>query len=149
MADIVLHSVITGIHRTKVSAHRDERLMVEDDDTIPHIDPQCMLVKVPLLEDIPPELHSAIAYPKSRNPRDPRKCDQLVRETAGRKVGNVPSNLCGLFRKLKRDGQVKEIYWYVMAIYLRQVWDGVCVGPPQGPSVDHNHQRDDPETQWS
>ena len=85
--------------------------MWENDDTVSHIDPDCMSVKVPLLEGIPPELHNTIAYPKSRNPTEPRKTDQLVKDTAGKMVGNVPSNLFGIFRKLKRDEEVKEIYW--------------------------------------
>ena len=44
---------ISGLHRTKIGANRNARLIVENDDTISHIDPNCMLVKVPLLEDIP------------------------------------------------------------------------------------------------
>ena len=111
MTEIVLNSVITGIHKTKMGAHRDVRLLVENDDGIQHIDPDCMLVRVPCLEDIRPELHGAIAYPKSRNPRDPRQRDQLVRDTVGKKVGNVPSNICGLFRRLKDNREVKEIHW--------------------------------------
>ena len=111
MTEIVLNSVISGIHKTKIGAHRDVQLIVENDDTIQHIDPDCMLVRVPCLEDIPSELHSAIAYPKSRNPRDPRQADQLVKDTVGKKVGNVPSNICGLFRSLKDSREVKEIHW--------------------------------------
>lgn len=111
MADIVLNSVISGLHKTKIGANRNVPLIVENDDSIPHIDPSCMVVKVPCLEDIPPQLHRAIAYPKSRNPRDPRQTDQLVKETAGKIVGNVPSNICGLFRRLKDDGEVREIHW--------------------------------------
>ena len=114
MADIVINSCISGLHKTKVGAHRDVKLLVENDDSVSHIDPECMLVRVPAIEDIPPELHSAVSYPKSRNPRDPRQSDQLVKETAGKKVGNVPSNMCGLFRKLKRDTQVKEIYSFAV-----------------------------------
>ena len=110
---VIINSRISGIHKTKVGAHRDVKLLVLEDDSIQHIDPDCMFVRVPLLEDIPSELHSAVAYPKSRNPRDPRQTNQLVKETAGRKVGNVPSNMCGLFRKLKRDAKVKEIHWSV------------------------------------
>ena len=55
-----MNSAISGLHKTKIGANRDVRLIVENDDTISHIDPNCMLVKVPLLEDIPPELHNAI-----------------------------------------------------------------------------------------
>ena len=73
--DIVINSVISGIHKTKIGANRSVELIVENDDTIPHIDPDCMVVRVPCLEDIPPAFHRAIAYPKSRNPRDPRQND--------------------------------------------------------------------------
>ena len=85
--------------------------MVEADDTLAGIDPDCMLVWLPPLEKIPGELHNTITYLKSRNPRDPRKRDQLAFEVAGKKVGNVPANLCGLFRKLKASGKVKKICW--------------------------------------
>lgn len=111
MANIVVSSVITGIHRTKVSSHRDIKLLVENDDSIPGIDPDCMIVRMPLLEQIPIQSHGKIAYPKSRNPKDPRQTDQLVRDVAGKKVGNVPSSICGLFRNLKRQKRVKDIYW--------------------------------------
>ena len=59
MAFITVTSVITGIHRTKVGSHRDVKLLVEDDDTIPGIDPNCncMIVRVPPHEEIPPNLH--------------------------------------------------------------------------------------------
>lgn len=111
MADIVVNSVISGLHKTKIGANRGVRLIVENDDSVKHIDPNCMLVRVPFLEDIPPELHGAIAYPKSRNPRDLRQTDQLVKETVGKKVGNIPANICGLFRRLKDNGEVREIHW--------------------------------------
>jgi hypothetical protein len=109
--DIVITSVISGIHKTKIGANRHVELRVENDNTIPDIDSNCMAVWVPSIEDIPPELHQAIAYPKSRNPKDPRQRDQLVSETAGRKVGNVPSNLCGVLRRLKEKHLVKKISW--------------------------------------
>ena len=99
--DIVINSVISGIHKTKIGANHCVELIVENDDTIPHIDSDCMVVPVPCLDDIPPALHRAIAYPKSRNPKDPRQQDQLVMQTVGKKVGNVPSNICGVLRRLK------------------------------------------------
>ena len=57
MAYITVMSIITGIHRTKVGSHRDVRLLVEDDDTIPGMDPNCMIVRIPPLEEIPPNRH--------------------------------------------------------------------------------------------
>ena len=111
MANIIITSVISGIHRTKVGSHRDVKLIVENDDSIQHIDPNCMVVRIPPIEDIPAELHRVVSYPRSRNPGDPRQTDQLIYQVAGRKVGNVPSNLCGLFRRLKQERKVKDIHW--------------------------------------
>ena len=92
--DVVLTSVVTGIHRTKVGSHREIKLLVEDDDSVPHIDPNCMIVRFPGFEDIPEKLHSAITYPK--NPANKRFTDQHVNDVVHRKVGNVPANFCGL-----------------------------------------------------
>ena len=36
MADIVISSCISGLHKTKVGANRDVQLLVENDDTIGH-----------------------------------------------------------------------------------------------------------------
>ena len=65
----MIHSVISGLHETKVGAQRDVRLLVEGDDSVGDIDPECMLVRAPSLEEIPPHLHNEIAYPKSRKPK--------------------------------------------------------------------------------
>ena len=85
------------------------KLVVQDDVNAQDIDENCMMVKVPPIEDIPVELHNAVSYPKSRNPKDPRKTDQLVYEVAGKKVGNVPANLCDLFRSLIKSRKVKKM----------------------------------------
>ena len=87
------------------------KIHVENDNSIPDIDPNCMIVRVPQLEDIPEELHGRVSYPKSRNRNDKRQTDQYIREVAGKKVGNVPSNICGLFRRLKRERKVQNIHW--------------------------------------
>lgn len=113
MANITITSVITGLHRTKISSHRDVKLIVENDDSLQDI-PDCVMVKVPTIDNIPPELHTAVAYPKSRNPKDPRQRDILVRETANKKLGNVPANLCGLFRKFRNSGEIKDIYCFAV-----------------------------------
>ena len=91
MNSIIITSVITGIHRTRIGSHRDVKCLVENDDTIPDIDPNCMIVKLPPIRDIPPEHHHKVSYPKSRNPRDPRQEDQLIKDVAGKKIGNVTS----------------------------------------------------------
>ena len=108
---LYLISITFGETEHKVCAHRDVCLVVQEDNSVQHIDPNCIVVKVPPLEQIPPHLHYAVSYPKSHNPKDPRQHDQLVIETAGKKVGNVPSNMSGLFRMLKDNRDVKEIYW--------------------------------------
>ena len=108
--DVTVTSVVSGIHRTKVGSHRDIQLLVEDDNSVPSIDPNCMLVRFPDLEDIPGRLHNAVTYPK--NPSNKRYIDQLAKDVVGKKVGNVPANFCGLFRQLKRKGLVQEIKCY-------------------------------------
>ena len=111
MTSVTISSVITGIHRTEIGSHREVRCLVINDDSIPDIDPNCMIVKLPPIEDIPLELHNKVSYPKSRNPKDPRQRDQLIKEVAGKKIGNVPARICGLFRRLIREGKVKSIHW--------------------------------------
>ena len=113
MVKIKVNSVIAGIHRTKVGSHPSIELLVEADDSIPGIDPNCMVVRMPLKSQLPPQSLSLVTYPKSRNPRNDRKMDQLLSEVVGKKVGNVPTNLCGVFRRLKVSGKVSKICWYV------------------------------------
>jgi hypothetical protein len=55
------------------------KIHVENDNSIPDIDPNCMIVRVPQLEDIPEELHGRVSYPKSRNRNDKRQTDQYIR----------------------------------------------------------------------
>ena len=113
MVKININSVIAGIHHTKVGSHPSIELLVEADDTIPGTDPNCMLVRMPSKEQLSPGALNLVTYPKSRNPRDPRKVDQLAWQVVEKKVGNVPTKLCGLFRELKACGKVKKISWYV------------------------------------
>ena len=49
----VIKSVIAGLHKTKIGANREVCLIVKNVSSILHNDPNCMLVKVPLLENIP------------------------------------------------------------------------------------------------
>ena len=91
---VTVTSVVTGIHRTKVGANRDIPLLVGDDNSIPTIDANCMLVRFPGIEDIPVHLHKVVTYPK--NPKHKRYTDQLAEDVAGKKVGNVVANICGL-----------------------------------------------------
>ena len=101
------NSTITGIHKTKVGAHQFVAMNVERDDEIQHIDPQCMKVIFP--SHVAQALLHEVTYPKNSEHR--RYKDQLVEDCLGKKVGNVPANICGFFRKLLQDGLVKNIKW--------------------------------------
>ena len=70
-----------------------------------------MIVKLLPIEDIPPEFTTRCRIPKSRNPKDPRQRVQLIKGVAGKKIGNVPASISGLFRRLIREGKVKNILW--------------------------------------
>ena len=105
---VTINSTIRGVHITKVGAHREIPLSVLEDNSISK-DPDCMLVRFPHLKDIPPRLHKAVTYKK--NPLHQRFVDQLVEDVVGEKVGNVPANICGLFRRLKRCGDICHIEW--------------------------------------
>ena len=97
---VTISSVIAGIHRTGVGSHRDIELLVENDDDMAMIDPDCVLVRHPSIENLPPHLKKVVTYPKSQNPKSQRKTDQLAFQVSGKKVGNVPAKLCRLFLQL-------------------------------------------------
>ena len=87
---ITISSVIAGIHHTGVGSHRDIQLVVENDDTVTEIDPDCVLVCHPKSENLPPHLKDVVTYPKSRDPKSKRKTNQLAFQVCGKKVGNQP-----------------------------------------------------------
>ena len=106
MANIIIKdSVISGIHITKIGSHESIALNIEDDNSIQHIDPNCLKVMFPA--EVSDALLKEITYPK--NPANKRFKDQLVEDCLGKKVGNVPANLCGLFRKLVSEHYVCNI----------------------------------------
>ena len=45
--------VFCGIYHTKVGGHKDDPLLLENDSSIPEINPNCVAVKYPALERIP------------------------------------------------------------------------------------------------
>ena len=104
----VLNSVITGLHITKTSSHPSIRLVVLADDSARAYDNNCLKVIYPSKEDISPSLMEEVVWPK--NPRNKRFRDQLVSDIIGKKVGNVPANLCGLFKNLVESGKVKKVF---------------------------------------
>ena len=69
---------------------------------------------MPPKEQLPREFLNLVTYPKSRDPRNNRQMDQVASEVVGKKVGNVPAGLCGLFRQVKYSGKVRKISWYVL-----------------------------------
>ena len=106
MTEITIHnSTITGLHATKKSCHSTIALNVVPDST--GKDPDAMKVVVPGLESLKPESLDLITWPK--NPMRKRYIDQLVRDVAGQKIGNVPANLCGAFKELLNDGHAVTI----------------------------------------
>ena len=63
-----------------------------------------MLVRMPTLENIPVSMHHI-----NTRAEKPSAEEQKVKDLAGQVVGRVPANLCKVFRKLLKEGQVKEI----------------------------------------
>ena len=101
MPEIVIrNSTISGLHATKRGSHPDIILDVMSDAT--GKDPDAMKVVVPTAGNLPPESLDKITWPK--NPARKRFADQFVRDIAGKKVGNVPANLCGVFKDLLQEG---------------------------------------------
>ena len=109
MAKVVIqYSTIRGIHRTKVSSCEEVALLVEKDDSIPHIDKDCMKVIFPNI--VANELLDSVTWPK--NPKNNRFTDQKVRDCLGKKVGNVPANLSRFFRQcLQCSSTLTHITW--------------------------------------
>lgn len=42
--------------------------------------------------------------------------NQIVKEIAGKDVGLVPANLCGVFRDLLKSGKATNILWYTIFV---------------------------------
>ena len=106
MPEIVIrNSTISGLHITKNSSHPDVTLLVFPDTTWK--DENAMQVAVPSQENLAPETLRLVTWP--RNPVSRRYVDQLVQDVAGKKVGNVPANLCKLFKDLLKEGIVTQI----------------------------------------
>ena len=81
MAKISINSVIAWIHRTNVASHTGIELLVEAE--LIQI-ARWLLCRSEI--NFPPQSLSLITYPKSRNPRDQRKMDQLLSEVVGLEV---------------------------------------------------------------
>ena len=63
--EVIISSVVSGIHRTKVGGHREIPLLLVNDDTIPNIDPNCVVVRYPEIDQIPSQPNQAVTYPKN------------------------------------------------------------------------------------
>lgn len=99
----IIKSNIKGYHHFKVRPHEDIEMDVELDVDNSY-DPSAMSVSMPKLDCIPLYLHEVV----TREERG-RDKEQRVRDTAGRQVGRVPANLCKLFRKLLKNGEVIRV----------------------------------------
>ena len=102
---VVENSTITGIHKTKNGASEFIAMNVIKDDTIGYIDPDSMRVMFP--SSVSSAFLKEITYPKKKARK--RFQDQLAEDILGKKVGNVPANLCGLFRSLLDSGSGRNI----------------------------------------
>ena len=116
MSKVVIKcSTVTGIHRTNVSSCEEVTLLVLKDDTIPHIDPDCMKVVFPAT--VPSAIMDNVTWPK--NPAHKRYHDQYVRDCLGKKVGNVPANLGRFLRRcLRYCPNIVNITWYVSCLVI-------------------------------
>lgn len=87
------------------------KLIVGIDDSLLDKDPECMLSKVPFIEDTSPGLHTAV----TGNHRVRQQSDTRISEVAGKKVGNVPAN-CALFlvKQLKGNVKFQDIYCFAV-----------------------------------
>ena len=106
MSEIVVrNSTISGLHATKCSSNPEITLSVCPDTTWK--DSDAMKVIVPSLENLPLESHHLVTWPK--NPARKRFKDQKIRDVAGKKIGNVPANLCAVFKDLLGRGVATRI----------------------------------------
>ena len=105
MQEVTIHnSFITGLHATKCGSHPDVILNVVVDNCR-YQDADCMKVICP--EEVPKEWERLVTWP--RNPKRNRFFNQHVIDLTGLKIGNVPGNLCGLFRGLLDSGDCYQI----------------------------------------
>ena len=102
---IIRNSTISGLHATKCSSNPEVTLLVCPDTTWK--DSNAMKVVVPHLENLPLDSHDLVTWPKNHARK--RFVDQKIRDVAGKKVGNVPANLCGVFKDLLDEGIATRI----------------------------------------
>ena len=112
----IVSSFIVGIH-TDVGSHQEIELVVEEDDSVPNKDRDCMLVRHPERENLSHHLKYIVTYPRSRRANSRRARDHYAFQVSGCKVGNVPAKLCGAFRSLKATRNVTRIYWYAVHFF--------------------------------
>ena len=111
----IINSLITGLHATKNGSHPSIALeVVADNSNSAQLhDRNVLKVVCPLLENIPRAMHDEVVWP--RNPASKRYEDVLVSDVAGLKVGNVPANLCGLFKELLMSGLAQDVKCFATA----------------------------------
>ena len=91
---IRIHSAIVGLHSTGNGSHPLLLLDVEEDNLVEK-DPDCMRV---VCNYVPPQHKALVTWPA--NP-DKNRPSQLAAQIEGKKIGNVPANLCGFFRQCR------------------------------------------------
>ena len=99
----ISNSSIKGYHVFKTRPHAEIPMFVERDFHNKY-DPFALIVKMPVMENIPTRLHKVILRPaKGRE-----KC-QKVKDNAEKIVGRVPANVCKILTKLLQERKIEEI----------------------------------------
>ena len=101
----ISQSHIKGYHIFKITPHKEIKLQVLKEVNNKK-DPNAMPVKMPGLEEIPVNLHDNITRPRKKL----NEKNQTVKEIAGKDVGQVSANLCGVFRDLQKSGKATNKY---------------------------------------
>ena len=107
----ISQSHIRGYHIFKITPHKEIKLQVLKEVNNKK-DPKTMLVKMLGLEEIPVNVRDDITRPKKKT----NEKNQTVKEIAGKDVGRVPANLCGVFKDLLKSGKVTSILWYTIFV---------------------------------
>ena len=113
----ILNSNIKGYHIFKLRPHPHIEMLVKEERMNPY-DPDAMLVMMPVLDDINPDLYDEVT--RERKGEDP---DQTVRTNFGKVIGRVPANIGKICTKLLKDGDVKNVCHVHHLIYACKMHD--------------------------
>lgn len=101
----IIESNIKGYHHFKLRPHPAIGMIVEP-ETNNIYDPDAMIMKMPLLENIPVKYHEDITKESTNGD------EQRVKDIAGRSIGRVPANVCKVFKILLEQRDVYSITCY-------------------------------------